>query len=72
MTLDRRIAVLALATFASGTEAYVYAGLLSDVAAELSVDVGRAGLLATGFAVTYAVSHRSLHRSQEPSRAGRF
>jgi DHA1 family inner membrane transport protein len=55
MTLDRRIAVLALATFASGTEAYVYAGLLSDVAAELSVDVGRAGLLATGFAVTYAV-----------------
>lgn len=54
-TVDRHIAVLALATFASGTEAYVYAGLLSDVAAELSVDLGRAGLLATGFAVTYAV-----------------
>ncbi len=51
---ERRIAVLALATFASGTEAYVYTGLLSDVASDLSVDVGRAGLLATGLAVTYA------------------
>lgn len=52
---DRRVAVLALATFASGTEAYVYAGLLSDVARDLAVDVGHAGLLATAFAVTYAV-----------------
>lgn len=53
--LDNRVAVLALATFASGTEAYVYAGLLSDVARDLHVDIGRAGLLATAFAVTYAV-----------------
>lgn len=52
---DRRIAILALATFASGTEAYVYAGLLSDVADELAVDISRAGFLATGFAVTYAL-----------------
>lgn len=54
-TLDRRILLLSLATFATGTEAYVYAGLLSDVASELQIDLGQAGLLATAFAVTYAV-----------------
>lgn len=53
--IDPRIAVLALATFATGTEAYVYAGLLSDVAGDLGVTIARTGLLASAFAITYAV-----------------
>lgn len=44
-----------LATFASGTEGYVYAGLLSDLAGDLEVTIGRAGLLAACFAITYGV-----------------
>ena len=50
-----RVWVLALATFATGTEGYVYAGLLADLAGDLQVTVGRAGLLAAGFAITYAL-----------------
>lgn len=54
-TAGGRVWVLALATFATGTEGYVYAGLLSDLAGDLQVTIGRAGLLAAGFAITYAV-----------------
>jgi MFS transporter, DHA1 family, inner membrane transport protein len=53
--MNPRIAVLALATFASGTEAYVYAGLLSDLTRDLGVGLAQGGLLATAFAVTYAI-----------------
>jgi len=55
-SFDRRVLILALATFAAGTEAYVYAGLLGDMARDLGVSVGQMGLLAAGFAVTYAVA----------------
>jgi predicted MFS family arabinose efflux permease len=54
-TSERRVLVLMLATFAAGTEGYVYAGLLSDLASDLDVTIGRAGLLAACFAITYAV-----------------
>ena len=51
-----RIYVLALGSFAMGTEAYVYAGHLADMAADLERPVAAAGQLATAFALTYAVS----------------
>jgi MFS transporter, DHA1 family, inner membrane transport protein len=56
MALDRRIFVLALATFAMGTEAYVYVGHLEQLAADFGQTVAIAGQIATIFAVTYALS----------------
>jgi len=54
--MDRRILVLALASFATGTEAYVYAGHLADLAADLNASVATAGQIATAFAITYALT----------------
>jgi predicted MFS family arabinose efflux permease len=50
-----RTGLLAIGTFAVGTDASVIAGVLPDVAADLRVGIGEAGLLVTVFAVTYAV-----------------
>src|SRR5664279_1450158 len=47
---------LALGTFAVGTEGFMIAPLLPDIASNLSVDVEKAGLLVTVFAIAYAVS----------------
>jgi len=47
---------LVLATFASGTQTYVFAGLLSEVAGDLGVPLGTAGLISAVFAVTFAVA----------------
>ena len=47
---------LALGTFAIGTEGFMIAPLLPDLAADLSVGIGTAGQLVTVFALTYAVS----------------
>ncbi|MDC0720370.1 MFS transporter [Nannocystis bainbridge] len=54
--LSRTIFVLALASFATGTEAYVYAGHLEALAEELDQPVAAAGQLATAFAFTYAIT----------------
>lgn len=54
--MDRRITVLALASFALGTEAYVYAGHLAELADDLGVPLAQAGQVATVFALTYALS----------------
>ncbi|SOD62213.1 MFS transporter, DHA1 family, chloramphenicol resistance protein [Streptomyces zhaozhouensis] len=43
--------LLALAVFAMGTSEFMLAGLLPDIASDLDVTVGRAGLLTSGFAV---------------------
>lgn len=43
--------VLAAGIFLMGTTEFMIAGLLPDVAADLGVDIGRAGLLVTAFAV---------------------
>jgi predicted MFS family arabinose efflux permease len=48
--------VLALGTFAIGTEGYLVAGLLPSVAADMRVTEGVAGQLVTLFALTYAIS----------------
>ncbi len=50
------IYVLALATFAVGTQTSVFTGLLSDLASDLEVSVAVAGQLATVFAITSAIS----------------
>jgi DHA1 family chloramphenicol resistance protein-like MFS transporter len=42
--------LLALAVFAMGTSEFMLAGLLSDLAADLGVSAGAAGLLTSGFA----------------------
>jgi predicted MFS family arabinose efflux permease len=47
---------LALGTFAVGTESFMIAGLLPDIAADLSVSVVAAGQLVTVFALAYALS----------------
>ncbi|MDA1362660.1 MFS transporter [Glycomyces luteolus] len=47
--------LLALAVFAMGTSEFMLAGLLPDLAADLDVAVGTAGLLTTAFAVGMAV-----------------
>ena len=46
---------LALAAFAIGTEAFVIAGLLPTIAADLQISVSAAGQLVTAYALTYVV-----------------
>ncbi|RVX41229.1 hypothetical protein EDD27_3720 [Nonomuraea polychroma] len=48
----RPLLPLALATFAVGTDAFVIAGLLPAIAADLEVDMPAAGQLVTVFALT--------------------
>jgi predicted MFS family arabinose efflux permease len=47
--------LLALGTFAIGTESFMIAGLLPRIAGDLQVSVAQAGLLVTAFALSYAV-----------------
>jgi predicted MFS family arabinose efflux permease len=47
---------MALGTFAVGTEGFMIAPLLPDIASDLLIDVNKAGLLVTIFALAYAVS----------------
>jgi predicted MFS family arabinose efflux permease len=54
--MNGRIAILAAASFAMGTEAYVYAGHLAAMAENLGTSVASAGQAATVFALTYAVT----------------
>src|ERR1700683_5389428 len=51
-----RLYWLALGTFAIGTEGFMIAPLLPDLARDLSVSLASAGQLATVFALTYALS----------------
>ena len=54
--MNPRVLILAMASFAAGTETYVFVGLLATLAADLGVTVGEAGQLATAFAITYALT----------------
>ncbi|GAA3082727.1 MFS transporter [Streptosporangium carneum] len=49
------VTVLAFGTFAVGTDAFVVAGLLPEIADSLDVDVAAAGQLVTVFSIAYAV-----------------
>ena len=54
--MNPRVLILAMASFAVGTETYVFVGLLATLAADLGVTIGEAGQLATAFAITYALA----------------
>jgi DHA1 family inner membrane transport protein len=54
--LVRPLLPLALATFAVGTDAFVMAGLLPAIAADLDVSIPAAGQLVTVFALTLAIA----------------
>ena len=49
------IYALAAVNFAIGTQSFAFAGLLPELAADLGVTVGTAGLLVAGSAITFAV-----------------
>ncbi|MFE5285593.1 MFS transporter [Nocardia sp. NPDC056611] len=51
----RRTGILALGTFAVGTDSFILAGFLPDVAGTLGVSLASAGLAVTVFAATYAL-----------------
>jgi hypothetical protein len=54
-SLQRPLIVLAVGTFAIGTDAFVIGGVLPAVARSLDVSTGSAGLLVTAFAIAYAI-----------------
>ena len=54
-SLRRPLMVLAIGTFAIGTDAFVIGGVLPAVARSLGVSTSSAGLLVTAFAVAYAL-----------------
>lgn len=51
----RSVAILALGTFAVGTDAFILSAFLPEMAAELGVSVAHAGYAVTVFAASYAV-----------------
>lgn len=53
--LDGRLLVLALGMFAMGTDNFVVAGILPDVAQSLNTTVSAAGLMVTVYALSFAV-----------------
>jgi MFS transporter, DHA1 family, inner membrane transport protein len=55
MSMNRRLLVLSLGTFAIGTDAYVIAGILPRVAGSFSVTVAAAGQLVTAYALVYGL-----------------
>jgi MFS transporter, DHA1 family, inner membrane transport protein len=54
-SFDPRIVLLALGTFAIGTDVFVIAGILKQIAADVSVSVEAAGQMVTAYALTYAL-----------------
>ena len=53
--MDKRLLVLALGMFALGTDTFVMAGVLPQVAHAFDVDIGIAGQLTTLYAIAYAL-----------------
>jgi MFS transporter, DHA1 family, inner membrane transport protein len=53
--MDRRLLVLALGMFALGTDSFVVAGVLPQIAQHFNVSIGAAGQLTTAYALTYAL-----------------
>jgi predicted MFS family arabinose efflux permease len=53
--IDPRALILALGTFAIGTDAFIIGGILPRIAHDLSVSVGRTGLVVSVFSLSYAV-----------------
>ncbi|MFC0576468.1 MFS transporter [Paraburkholderia solisilvae] len=53
--MDRRLLVLSLGMFALGTDSFVVAGVLPEIARSFDVSIGAAGQMTTAYAVTYAL-----------------
>src|SRR5215212_6513113 len=53
--MNPRVFVLTLCTFAFGSAAFIFAGLLEDLAKELGVTTGVAGQLQTAYVLTSAI-----------------
>ena len=53
--MDRRLIVLAAGMFAIGTDSFVIAGILPEVASSLGVSIGIAGQMVTLYALSYAL-----------------
>jgi MFS transporter, DHA1 family, inner membrane transport protein len=53
--MDRRLLTLALGMFALGTDSFVFAGILPEIARSFHVSIGAAGQLITVYALTYAL-----------------
>jgi MFS transporter, DHA1 family, inner membrane transport protein len=54
-TIDLRVFILALGTFAIGTDAFIIGGILPKIARDLSVSVSVAGLVVSVFSLSYAL-----------------
>jgi MFS transporter, DHA1 family, inner membrane transport protein len=57
--MDKRLLFLALGMFALGTDSFVGADVLPEVALGFHVSIGAAGQMTTIYAVTRAYSRRS-------------
>ncbi|MFT3696436.1 MAG: MFS transporter [Kofleriaceae bacterium] len=53
--MDRRLLVLALGMFALGTDSFVMAGVLPQLAHSFHIGIGEAGQVTTVYAITYAL-----------------
>jgi predicted MFS family arabinose efflux permease len=53
--MDRRLIMLALGMFALGTDSFVVAGVLPELAHHFNVGIGAAGQMTTAYALTYAL-----------------
>lgn len=65
-TMPAWLAVLFLAMLTVGTDEFVIAGVLPEIADDLKVPAGAAGQLVTVFAVVYAIGAptKALHRGR--------
>jgi MFS family permease len=53
--MDRRLLTLALGMFALGTDNFVFAGVLPQIARSFEVSIEAAGQMTTAYALTYAL-----------------
>jgi MFS transporter, DHA1 family, inner membrane transport protein len=53
--IDLRALVLALGTFAIGTDAFIIGGILPEIAQDLSASIGKTGLVVSVFSLSYAL-----------------
>src|ERR1700723_1964150 len=53
--IDPRAFMLALGTFAIGTDAFIIGGILPEIAQDLSASIGKAGLVVSVFSLSYAL-----------------
>jgi DHA1 family inner membrane transport protein len=54
-SIDPRALMLALGTFAIGTDAFIIGGILPEIAQDLSASIGKTGLVVSVFSLSYAL-----------------